>query len=79
MCKLGGEVAIEGGGGARGDGGGGGVSQWVSGMSLFLSKRSSVRSLLQLLLARITNHSLQRLLVTSSFPLITFGDAKLVN
>lgn len=35
--------------------------------------------LLQLLFARITNHSLQRLLVTSSFLLITFGDAKLVN
>lgn len=34
---------------------------------------------LQLLLARITNHSLQRLLVTSSLPLMTFGDAKLVN
>lgn len=33
----------------------------------------------QLLFARITNHSLQRLLLTSSLPLITFGDAKLVN
>lgn len=35
--------------------------------------------LLQLLFARITNRSLQRLLVTSSSLLITFGDAKLVN
>lgn len=57
----------------------GGVRQWVSGMSVFLSRHSNKRFLLQLLLARITNHSLQRLLVTSSFLLITFGDAKLVN
>lgn len=73
---LGVVVAGEEGGEGRGEGG---VRQWVSGMSVFLSQQSNMRLLLQLLLARITNHSLQRLLVTSSFPLITFGDAKLVN
>lgn len=59
-----------------------GKEGWGSGCQVCLSFYPSAPTsafLLQLLLARITNHSLQRLLVTSSFPLITFGDAKLVN
>lgn len=49
----------------------------MSGTSLFLPELSGV--LVCVLLARITNHSLQRLLLTSAVPLITFGGAKLVN
>lgn len=75
---------------AEGRGGGGGVRRWVSGMSVVLSHHFKMRVLffslsffpillLQLLFARITNRSLQRLLLTSSSLLITFGDAKLVN
>lgn len=60
-------------------GGGGSEAVGVRYVCLSIPGAPTCAFLPQLLFARITNHSLQRLLLTSSLLLITFGDAKLVN